>query len=135
MKSILVLDDNPQNNSSFVQPLMEFYQVDVAMAITSAERLIHRKKIQHKMYDLIIIDIMMPTQNLEIDNELLTGFEFYERRIKKEHPNQKVLFWSILTKKSYDDFFIDESNINIDFIQKNFEDDNHLLKKVQGILH
>ena len=129
MKSILVLDDNPQNNSSFVKPLMKFYKVDVAMAISSAERLIHRRR-----YDLIIIDIMMPIQNLKIDNELLTGFEFYERRIKIEHPNQKVLFWSILTKKSYDDFFIDEYNTNIDFIQKNFEDDNHLLKKVQNIL-
>lgn len=129
MKRILVLDDNPQNNSIYIDPLRLFYKVDVAMFLSSAERLM-----KCGTYDLIVIDVMMPTQNLSIDDELSTGFEFYKRKIKPLNPNQKVLFWSHLTKSSYDKFFKYDECSYIDFLEKNHHNVNHLLEKVEQIL-
>lgn len=129
MKRILVLDDNPQNNSIYIDPLCQFYKVDVAMFLSSAERLM-----KCGTYDLIVIDVMMPTQNLPIDDELSTGFEFYKRIIKPKYPNQNVLFWSHLTNSSYEKFFKDDKNSHIDFLEKNHHNVNHLLEKVEQLI-
>ena len=130
MERILILDDNPQNNSCFIDPLKKSFQVDVAMAISSAKRLIG-----HFNYDLIVIDVMMPIQNLNTDNELITGLVFYEN-LKIDNPEKikKVLFWSIHTDESYNDYFKEKDTNNIDFLQKDLHDDNHLYNKVNEIL-
>lgn len=127
MKSILVLDDNPQNNDSFIHPLRNYYKVDVVMALSSAERMM-----KHNRYDLVIIDIMMPIQNLPITNELQTGMEFFNRKIKESYPSQEVIFWTNLTKDSYDSFF-PANTAHIDYLQKDKTNVNHLLNKVMEI--
>lgn len=126
MKKILVLDDNPQNNSIYIDPLRLFYQVDVAMALSSAERMM-----KNRNYDLIVIDVMMPTQNLSIDDDLSTGFEFYKRKVKPLYPNLEVLFWSNLTISSYEKFFKEDKKTYIDFLEKDNHKEKHLLDKIQ----
>jgi len=128
MKTILVLDDNPQNNDRFIHPLRNYYKVDVVMALSSAER-----KMKHNRYDLVVIDIMMPIQNLPITNELQTGMEFFNRKIKESYPSQEVIFWTNLTKDSYDSFF-PANTAHIDYLQKDKTNVNHLLNKVREIL-
>lgn len=126
MKRILVVDDNPQNNSIYIDPLRQFYKVDVAMALSSAKRMMRNSN-----YDLIVIDVMMPTQNLSIDDELSTGFEFYKRIVNPLDPNQKVLFWSNLTNSSYEKFFINDKKTHIDFLEKDHHNERHLLDKIK----
>lgn len=128
-KSILVIDDNPQNISSYIDPLRELYNVDVTMALSSAERMIKKKK-----YDLMVIDIMMPIQNLNITNELQTGLEFYRLKIEPYYPDKKILFWSNLAKDSFVKFFQNNSRNNLAFLGKDFDDNEHLFKKVKQIL-
>lgn len=128
-KSVLVIDDNPQNNSQYIDPLRKLYDVDVTMALSSAERMIKKKK-----YDLMVIDIMMPIQNLNITNELQTGLEFYRLKIEPDYPDKKILFWSILARDSFVEFFQNNSRKNLAFLGKDFDDNEHLLKKVIQML-
>lgn len=128
-KSVLVIDDNPQNNSQYIDPLRKLYNVDVTMALSSAERMIKKKK-----YDLMVIDIMMPIQNLNITNELQTGLEFYRLKIEPYYPDKKILFWSILARDSFVKFFQNNSRKNLAFLGKDFDDKEHLFKKVKQML-
>ena len=75
-KRILILDDNPINNRKYIDPLKEKFQVDVTLRMKSATRLIKTKE-----YDVIVIDIMMPSQFLKDNNEMMAGFNYYDEEI------------------------------------------------------
>lgn len=133
-KSIIIIDDNPLNCEDFIAPLREHYNTTVCMSIRDAER-----KISLHRYDLIVIDIMMPTSDLLIKDDLRTGLIFYEERLKpleKERPLLRFLFWSNLSKNSYEEFFAKykPKPSNVDFLHKEPRNKNHLLEKVNELI-
>lgn len=46
------------------------------MSLVSAKRLIN-----FRQYDVIVIDVMMPTQRLKSHNECTAGFDFYSESL------------------------------------------------------
>lgn len=125
MKSVLILDDNPQNNSEYIDPVKKCFDVDVAMRIVSAKRML-----RHKVYDFIVIDVMMSTQGLESDDEMTTGFVFYRDVLKDMNLSAKIVFWSRLDKESFDEFW-SVAPKNSTFLHKAEESEHlrdHLLK-------
>jgi len=132
-KSILLIDDNPLDNSSYIDALKKHYKVVVALRLTSAERLI---KTHH--YDMIIIDVMMPTQRLKSYNECTTGFDFYSERVLPILNNLDtkplILFWSRFSRTSFDEYFGENKPDNVFFLQKNY-DKNHLLNGIELLLN
>lgn len=128
MKKILLIDDNPMNNNGYIQPLKQKYDVVVVMSIIAAKR----KLCFHK-FDLIIIDIMMPTPGVQCTDELSTGLYFYSEEIQPKFPKTPVLFWSNLNHEKYDNYFNRQSPSNVNFLHKNYENEKHLLEKVTEI--
>ena len=91
MKKILLLDDNPRNNSRYIKALEKEYDVTVALKMLSALRLL-----KTRIWDVVVIDVMMPTQILKEDNEMLAGFAFYEQEVRKlVYTNLKVYHFLI----------------------------------------
>lgn len=130
-KTIFVIDDNPLNGEDYIEPLREKYNVTVNMSLMDSYR-----RIQLYHYDLIVIDIMMPTQWLKNRDELKTGLYFYMEKLKELDKDNKLryLFWSNLTKDTYNEFFKDNQPTNIDFIHKEPRDARHLYDKVVSMI-
>ena len=129
MKKILVIDDNPRNNSIFTEPLSKYYKVEVMMSLESIERIM-----KHKMYDLLVIDVMMPTQNTKSASELTTGLYFYQDSIKDNYPNLKVLFWSNRSSEPFDQFFSQSKPENVFFLHKDRSNHDQLLQEVDKLI-
>lgn len=129
MKRILVIDDNPLNTKVYIEPLDKKYQVDIVMSLVAVKR-----KLQINSYDLCVVDIMMPTQKLGGENEIITGLYFYSNSLQKEYPNIPVLFWSNLTSDTFEEYFQENPPQNVCFIQKTKENYKHLLEKVDQLL-
>lgn len=127
MKRILIIDDNPDNNEDYIMPVCKKYSVEVVMFLRSAER-----KLMHTHYDLIVIDIMMPSQNLKNSDEMRTGLSFYEEFILKNSISSKILFWSRLPEEVFKDYTKNKKGM-LDFVQKT-SDTDHLLRKVETLI-
>ena len=80
MRKVLILDDNPRNNARYIDELKKEYEVTVAFKMIIALRLLKKK-----IWDAVVIDVMMPTQILKSDNEMKAGFSFYDH-FRQEHP-------------------------------------------------
>lgn len=129
MKKILVIDDNPRNNSIFTDPLDKYYKVDVMMSLVSIERIL-----KYKTYDLLVIDVMMPTQNTKSTSELTTGFFFYQDSIKEKYPHLKVLFWSNRSSEPFEQFFSQSKPENVFFLHKDRSNHEQLLEEVVKLI-
>lgn len=127
MKKVLIIDDNPINNDRYIIEVKKEYITDVVLAMRSAIRML-----KSKSYDVIVIDVMMPTQILETHNEMTAGFDFYDTYIKKLCKNSKVIFWSRLTDSCFDHNKYSDIN-KYSYIQKSDTSD-HLLKGINKIL-
>ena len=127
MKKVLILDDNPLNNSKYIEKVEQNYHVDKALKLVSAKRLI-----QSRDYDFIVIDVMMPTENYNIDDETTTGFVFYQTEVKGKVKNEhaQIVFWSRLEKDAFDEFWGDNSPNNTHFLHKT-QDAEHLLNYIK----
>lgn len=130
-RNIIIIDDNPLNGEDYIEPLREKYNVTVNISLKDSYR-----RIQIHHYDLIVIDIMMPTQWLRNKDELKTGLYFYTEKLKEldKENNLRYLFWSNLTEDTYNDFFKDEKPANIDFIHKELRNTRHLYEKVVSMI-
>ena len=130
--SILLIDDNPKNNSGYIDELKKYYDVTVAMRLMSAERLM---KSHH--YDIIIIDVMMSTQYLKSNSELTAGFDFYSERLKPLLDNQNkkplIVFWSRFYSDIFDMYFGEHKPDNVFFLHKD-DNVNHLLNGLDLLL-
>ena len=89
MRKVLIIDDNPINNAKYIDVLKRDYDVSIAIWMRSALRLL-----KNSNWDIIVIDVMMPTQILSSDNEMRAGFEFYDSEIKKLNLSSKIIFLS-----------------------------------------
>lgn len=125
MKRILIIDDNPENNRIFIRQLERKYDVNVAMFLTSARRMLNMQN-----YDLVVLDIMMPTQGLKNTDEMNTGFRFFIDFVSKK--NIKTLFWTRLSDENYNQIIKDNYDFTR-FCQKS-SDENHLLAAVEKII-
>ncbi|MDR1202461.1 MAG: hypothetical protein LBL58_12670 [Tannerellaceae bacterium] len=89
-KRILVIDENIKDYTNYIDALRTEYDVDDCGYIGTARYKLHKNN-----YDLIILDIMMPTLGLfpleETTYGLRTGLVYYE----KELILRPVLFWSL----------------------------------------
>lgn len=121
MKKVLLIDDNPQNNRGYIDSLRLKYCVDVTIKLVSAERML-----DNETFDAVIIDVMMPTQFLDTNDEMTTGFEYYEQCLKARKIDSKIVFWSRLVKSCYDEFF--ETPPKGTFFVHKDDDDEHLAK-------
>ena len=129
MKRVLVVDDNPRNNSVYTDPLKKVYNIQVVMALSSVVRIM-----KHKSFDIMVLDVMMPTQNTESPSELTTGLYFFRESIKNQFPNLKVLFWSNRSKDSFDKFFTDGIPENVSFLHKDRNNHLQLLETIKRII-
>lgn len=133
MKKILIIDDNPQNIQNFIDKVSDYkkYYVEIVMSLSDAERSII---INH--YDVIVIDIMMPTQTIKNKDELETGLLFYKKKVEPviDAQKTKILFWSNLGDDVYKGFFLEGTPNNTYFLHKNLYNENHLLEKINSIL-
>jgi len=124
-KKILLIDDHPDDYSDYISVLKENYDVDVTAYISTA-----RIKLQPNKYDLIVIDIMMPTLGEDFkENEedgLKTGLAFYEAELKGKSIPALFWCWNEDFKKDVKDKKWDKT----DFLLKE-TDDEHLLKGVE----
>ena len=127
--NILLIDDNPRDNSGYIQELKKHHNVDVAIRVSSAKRLLEMKQ-----YDIIIIDVMMPTQSLPTHSEMTTGYVFYNEIISKLNLKTRVLFWSNLNEESCDKFFSNTTPVNTSFLHKDSLSDDHLLSYIDNLL-
>lgn len=96
-KKILIIDDNPLNNAKYIDALKGDYDVSVAIWMRSALRML-----KNSHWDVIVIDVMMPTQILASDDEMKAGFDFYDSEVKDLMLDSKIVFWSRLTDVSFD---------------------------------
>jgi PleD family two-component response regulator len=77
-KKILLIDDHPTDNSNFISVLRAVYEVDVTAYIETA-----RIKLKQHKYDLVVIDIMMPSLGEDFngkdtdDKHLLKGVDTF----------------------------------------------------------
>lgn len=126
MKKILLLDDNPRNNSRYIKALEKEYDVTVALKMLSALRLL-----KTRIWDVVVIDVMMPTQILKEDNEMLAGFAFYEQEVRKLKLQCKVVFWSRLNDSCFDTSKYPPSK-GFGFVHKADESD-HLKKEIDKL--
>jgi len=130
MKTILLIDDHPSDNSIFVSLLRNKYAVDVTAYITTA--LI--KLTNDKRYDLVILDVMMPSfeidfNGIDTDDGLRTGLVFYEAKLKD--LNTPVLFWS--WNKDFEKEIKEKKWDKTDFLLKETDDD-HLLNGIERFI-
>ena len=132
MKKILIIDDNPDNIKSSTEKVEERYYVDIVMPLSIAER-----KVRCVFYDLIVIDIMMPTQKQGNKSEIETGLFFYKYKVQPiiDQKKTKILFWSNLQMDTYNRFFAEQPPINADFLHKNLNNENQLLDKINLMLN
>lgn len=126
MKKILIVDDNPSNNNKYIEEVKKCYVVTPVFKLVSAKR-----NVLHNNYDYIVIDVMMPTEILDTDKELLTGFFFYRDVLKKLGLKAKIIFWSRLEKDAFDDFFQKKPE-NVFFLHKAKSSD-HLLNYITSL--
>lgn len=131
MKNILIIDDNPLNVEDYIEPLKEKYTVTVNVSLKDSYR-----RIQMNHFDIIVIDIMMPTQWLKNRDELKTGLFFYIEKLREldKKNKRRYLFWSNLTQDTYDEFFKDGKPDNIDFVHKELRNIYHLYDKVVSMI-
>lgn len=127
MKKVLILDDNPQNNKKYIEKVEQGYNVDKVLKLVSAKRLI-----QHGEYDYIVIDVMMPTENYDAEDETTTGFVFYKEVIMNMGLKAQIIFWSRLEKDAYDIFFRNNPPANTHFLHKT-QDEYHLKNYINDI--
>lgn len=126
MKKILLIDDNPRNNSRYIKALEKEYDVTVAFKMLIALRLL-----KTRTWDVVVIDVMMPTQILKEDNEMLAGFAFYEQEVRKLKLKCKVVFWSRLNVSCFDASKYPPS-MGFRFVHK-AEESDHLKKEIDKL--
>lgn len=129
MKTILVIDDNPLNNLAYIEPVESICEVKVTMSFATAYR-----RIMMYHYDLVVIDIMMPTQNLATHDELSAGLHFYTEKLQGENITSKILFWSNLSQETFNNYFQGSIPPNVYFQHKELDNENHLLAKVKELI-
>lgn len=133
MKKILIIDENINDYKNFINELKSEYKVEDVGYIQTA-----RYKLKKFNFDLIILDIMMPTLGLfslkKTSDGLRTGFVYYEEELKK--LNIPVLFWSWNSdfEKEIEGFKKENKDwIKTDFLLKE-SDYNHLLNGVNTFI-
>lgn len=133
MKHILIVDDNIHNNRCFINKVMDCEEY-CTITCGSIEKAYD--KLQKHKYDVIVVDIMMPCKCLKNKDELKAGLNFYDEKMKYIDgiEDSKILFWSHLCRDSFDEFFGQDKPKNVDFVQKDTKNDNHLLEKIQRML-
>jgi two-component system, OmpR family, response regulator ChvI len=123
MERILVIDDEPDITFSLKKVLEENRFACVDIFNDPADVISQYNNQPETMYDLLIIDILMPRMN---------GFELYEK-IKKIDNNAKVCFISAYRmyfealREMYSGYEVDC------FMNKPFENED-LLRKVDNVL-
>lgn len=127
---ILLIDDKFDYHWESIEFLKKSYDVDVVSYLdTALFNLAH-----YKRYQLIILEMMMPTQGAytkqETNDGFRTGLVFYEKELSKW--GIPVLFWS--SNEYSVDEIIAKNNLKLSFLQKAAEED-HLLVAVDKFLN
>jgi DNA-binding response OmpR family regulator len=122
-KRILVVDDEPDNTSIFYIALE-----DNGFAVDAfTDPLLALSAFKAGTYDLIILDIKMPTMN---------GFELYEK-MKTIDNKLKVCFLTAFGEGYHEEFRIrfptSSSSLDVNFVKKPIRIDD-LVKKVNEII-
>lgn len=128
-KRIFLIDDNIRSLDNAVQALESVYNVDKCQSNIKAKRLLSSVR-----YDLLIIDVMMPTMGLANNDEFRAGYNLFLEYAQENQKGVPVIFWTNASEESFQSvksLFQDINNIH--FLQKS-DEDNELLEKVNQIL-
>lgn len=133
MKYILIIDDNLHNYRDAINKVMDKdgYCTTTCGNLKRAYDILQKRK-----YDVVVIDIMMPCPTLENKDELKAGLNFYEEKVKHIEgiENSKILFWSHLCSDVIDDFFCENKPDNVYFLQKDRDNEAHLLNMINELI-
>lgn len=129
MKKIFILDDNALVLESVAPILGKSFEVTYCRDILSAKRRVMLGK-----FDVIILDLMMPTRGLENKDEFKAGFSFYDEVVKVKSTETPVLFWTNLSDKSFNDFKSRNGSAkNMYYLQKDNNTET-LIRKIKEIV-
>ena len=134
MKQILIIDDNIYNYKDCINKVFDEgkYCTRSCSSLAKAEEYLGRY-----VFDVIVIDIMMPCPTLKNRDELKAGLNFYEEKMKQIDgiEETKILFWSNLSSHTFDEFFKDGKPNNVYFLHKDIDNENHLHEKIVELLN
>lgn len=133
MKKILIIDDNLYTNKEAISKVKDCrdYITQTTDRLWQAEELL-----KGYVFDVIVIDIMMPCDNLKNKDELKAGLNFYEEKVKHIEgiENAKILFWSHLCSDVIDEFFGENKPDNVYFLHKDRDNESHLLNMINELI-
>lgn len=129
MKKILLLDDNILACEKSIHQLEQKYEVCMCKDVLVAVRRMRILK-----FDLLIIDLMMPTKGLDSSDEFSAGFAFYNQYVKNDMKEIPTIFWTNLSDNSYKKFFeTNQENGIFHYLQKS-DDDTALINLVDQLI-
>lgn len=139
-KRILWLD----NDTPFIRPYVKYlrskdFEVDDVADLTKAESLL-----KEKPFDLVIVDVMVPTQNAEeqknypeteTDYGHMTGLAFFKRMRNLTDKLPPVLVMTVRQDQEIRDALIKEGLKAENFVSKyDLREVNDLLRKIRSTL-
>lgn len=128
-KRIFLIDDNIRSLDNAVEALESVYSVDKCQSNIKAKRLLSSVR-----YDLLIIDVMMPTMGLANKDEFRAGYNLFLEYAQEKQKGVPVIFWTNASEESFKSVkSLFQDIYNIHFLQKS-DDDNELLEEVNQIL-
>lgn len=128
-KRILLVEDNPLSYRHIINPLRERYEVTIAFSLREAERLL-----MFKVYDLLIVDMMMPTAQFNEFQEFHAGLVFYDTYIRIKFPEMPTIIWSVIND-GFEDYKNKKRDLGENVDSLYFCNKEDLLEKVDSILN
>jgi CheY-like chemotaxis protein len=129
MKKILLLDDNTIACERSIRQLERKYEV-----CRCKEILIAARRLKIIKFDLLIIDLMMPTKGLNTTDEFNAGFAFYNQYVNNDRKGIPVIFWTNLSNNSFNAFYENHQQSNLlHYLQKS-DDEMALLNLVNQLI-
>lgn len=129
MKKILLLDDNTVACERSIRQLEQKYEV-----CRCKEILIAARRLKILKFDLLIIDLMMPTKGLNTTDEFNAGFDFYNQYVNDDKKNIPVVFWTNLSNNSFNTFLENNPRSNLFHYLQKTDDETALLKLVDQLI-
>lgn len=128
-KRVLLVEDNPLYYRHIVDPLHERYEVTEVSSLREAEWFL-----TYKVYDLLIVDMMMQTAKFNEFQEFHAGLVFYDTYVRIKFPKMPTIIWSVIND-GFDDYKNQKQSLGENVDSLYFCNKEDLLDEVDRILN
>lgn len=94
---VLILEDSPYMVKSQISEVKKSYATQSVVLPETAIKCMDKVK-----YDIIVIDLTLPTKILSNKDGNRAGYSFYNQYVKDRQPFAKIVFWDWKTDKYFD---------------------------------